>query len=228
MNDFIFNFLRSIHILAGFTALFAGPVAMVTHKGGRKHRLSGKIYFWGMAIVAATALGMSILRTNHFLLLIAIFSFYFSLTGYRALYQKKRTAGNGSRWDRDLAVVMLLASAVMMIYGIINFAQLGVVMIVFGGIGAVLGVQDLRKWMTLQPSKYQWFYDHIARMGASYIATLSAFSVVNFTFIPDVIRWLWATAFGTPLIIYTVRQYRARFEAGKKPDDVATFSIKGE
>ena len=43
-----------IHVLAGTLALVVAPVALVTAKGGLTHRRWGKVYFWAMAVVAAT------------------------------------------------------------------------------------------------------------------------------------------------------------------------------
>ena len=46
---------------------------------------------------------------------------------------------------------------------------------------------------------------------ALWIAAVSAFSVVNFTFLPLAVRWLWPTAIGTPLIAVWVTIYKIRF-----------------
>jgi hypothetical protein len=51
----------------------------------------------------------------------------------------------------------------------------------------------------------------MGNMVGAYIATVSAFSVVNFTFLPPMVRWLWPTAVGVPLIFIWIRSYRRRF-----------------
>ena len=48
-------------------------------------------------------------------------------------------------------------------------------------------------------------------MLGSYIAAVSAFSVVNFGFLPIAVRWLWPTIVGTPLIALWISYYRGRF-----------------
>jgi hypothetical protein len=48
-------------------------------------------------------------------------------------------------------------------------------------------------------------------MGAAYIATVSAVSAVNLTVLPPVVRWLWPTLVGVPVLIYLQRRYEARF-----------------
>jgi hypothetical protein len=50
-------------------------------------------------------------------------------------------------------------------------------------------------------------------MLAAYVATLSAFSVVNLTFLPTVARWLWPTIVGTTGIVLWSRHYRRKFAA---------------
>lgn len=48
-------------------------------------------------------------------------------------------------------------------------------------------------------------------MLTSYIAAVTAFSVVNFAFLPTTVRWLWPTLIGTVGIVAWVRYYRTRF-----------------
>src|SRR5258707_161013 len=58
----------------------------------------------------------------------------------------------------------------------------------------------------------------------SYIAAVSAFSVVNFTFLPTTVRWLWPTALGVPLITAWITYYKIRFRgaAGARAEAVTT------
>jgi len=50
-------------------------------------------------------------------------------------------------------------------------------------------------------------------MIGSYIAAVSAFSVVNFSFLPTAIRWLWPSAIGVPLLLYWIQKYQKKFNA---------------
>ena len=86
--------VRWTHILAGFTAFFIAPIPLLTAKGGKTHRRWGKIYFWAMAVMAATAMVLALWRPILFLALIAVFSFYFAFRGYRVLSRKSP----GGRW----------------------------------------------------------------------------------------------------------------------------------
>jgi uncharacterized membrane protein len=77
-----------LHIACGMIALFVAPAAMLTVKGSQAHRRWGRIYFWMMAVVAATARVMTLYRPSVFLALVAIFSFYCAFRGYRSIVHK--------------------------------------------------------------------------------------------------------------------------------------------
>src|SRR5271163_2020522 len=83
----------AVHITAGSGAFLLAPLALVTAKGGRAHRLWGKIYFWCMTVVAFTALVMAVYLPVLFLALVAIFSFYTAFAAYRVLAQKAAWKG---------------------------------------------------------------------------------------------------------------------------------------
>ena len=87
--DLLHSFSLWIHVAAGMTALFVAPGAMIAKKGKMWHRRWGKIYFWCMFIVVVSAVVVASVKPNLFLLLLAVFSFYLSFSGYRVLYRKK-------------------------------------------------------------------------------------------------------------------------------------------
>jgi len=84
--------LLTIHILAGTIALLCAALAVLSKKGKRLHILSGRTYFWGMATIFLTAIPMSIISSNIFLFLIAIFSFYLAFAGMRFARNRKGVA----------------------------------------------------------------------------------------------------------------------------------------
>lgn len=210
--DGIFEAVLIIHILFGSVALFVAPAAMLTRKGGLWHRRWGKIFFWSITVIAVTALVMSLIRSGLFFLLVALFSFYLALTGYRILYRKTPQQRPG-KVDWTAASTMLLGSLALIAYGVYRMltSSFGVVAIVFGVIGLLLAISDLREFLHHPADKMAWWYSHMTRMLAAYIAAVTAFSVVNFKFLPPVPRWLWATAVGTVGIIIWTRYYRRKF-----------------
>jgi hypothetical protein len=70
------------------------------------------------------------------------------------------------------------------------------------------------------PDRNRWWFDHMQGMLGSYIATVSAFSVVNFTFLPTTVRWLWPTVLGVPLVALWIGSYKARFRRSRSPSAV--------
>src|ERR1700681_3211479 len=115
--------VRWTHILAGFTAFFIAPVPLLTVKGGETHRRWGKIYFWAMAVMAATAMVLALWRPILFLALIAVFSFYFAFRGYRVLSRKSPLQGQGQgpgAIDWVAAVLAFLGSMALIVLGIVR------------------------------------------------------------------------------------------------------------
>jgi hypothetical protein len=208
--------LRWIHISAGILALGVAPVAMLTVKGGRAHRRWGKVYYWAMAVVASTAVALAIWRPQIFLALLAVFSFYQAFTGYRALARKRPDQGQGpAAIDWAAALATFAASAALAGLGLArpgaSWQRLGVVPVVFGALGMILAGLDIRSFIRPPADRNAWWFAHMGGMLGSYIAAVSAFSVVNFTFLPTAVRWLWPTAVGTPLIALWVTYYKIRF-----------------
>jgi hypothetical protein len=208
----VFSIVRVIHIFFGGIALFVAPFAMLTRKGGLWHRRWGKIYFWSMAVVATTAVVMSLIRSGLFFLLVALFSFYLAFTGYRILY-RKTPQQRPSRGDWTMVSMMLVGSLTLVAYGVYLMltSSFGIVAVVFGAIGILLARTDIRVFLNHPTAKQAWWYAHMTRMLAAYIATVTAFSVVNFQFLPPIARWLWATILGTFGIVIWTRYYRKKF-----------------
>ncbi|SEL39899.1 DUF2306 domain-containing protein [Haloferax larsenii] len=211
-----------IHIVAGFTALFAGLGAIATKKGGRRHRRAGRIYVLGMAVVAVTSLVLFVIEPDlgrTFLALLAVFSYYFVFSGDRVL-SRKRPADTPQRLDW-IAVGLLTLSGVGLLglgwYFLTNGSEFGTIMLVFGALAVGAGVQDIRKFRSEESTPREWFYEHISRMGTAYIATVTAFSAVNFDFFPVVAAWLWPTFLGTPLIYFTIRKYKRQTRSRASP-----------
>jgi uncharacterized membrane protein len=210
-----------VHILAGTVALVVAPIALMTVKGGPTHRRWGKVYFWAMAVVAATAIVVAFWRSIMFLMLTAVFSFYAALSGYRVLSRKRPDLGQRpSSLDWTAAAITLVASAVLVVLGITKptprFQQLSTVAIAFGFVGLGIAGADVLQFLRPPADKRAWWYKHMANMIGSYIAAVTAFSVVNFHVLPTTLRWLWPTMLGTPLIAIWITYYKRRFQAADK------------
>ena len=102
--------LLPIHILAGIIALISAALSVSSEKGKKLHVLSGKTYFYCMVTIFLTAIPMSIISSNIFLFLIAIFSFYLAFAGMR--FARNR---NGVATILDwIAVCLMILSGIGM------------------------------------------------------------------------------------------------------------------
>jgi uncharacterized membrane protein len=216
--DNLFPIIRIIHILAGATALVTGLLAMLTLKGGKAHRINGKLYFWSMGIIFVSSIYMAIYREMIFFVLIAFFSFQAAFNGYRILYLKKINQGQKAGTLDYIGIVVGALAAVFMLYlGIINAIngnQSGIILLVFGSFYALGVWQEIRKFQKPPTEKMFWMYKHIGQMGGAYIATITAFLVNNyalFPFIPGVVLWLLPTAVGVVLIILVLKKYKKKY-----------------
>jgi uncharacterized membrane protein len=213
--------LRWIHIAAGFTSLIVAPVALATAKGGPAHRRWGKVYFWGMAVVAFTAVFIGLYRPILFLALLAVFSFYSAFRGYRVLFLKRPERGQVAQSGDWIAAALLgLISIGMIYFGYTKpnavWQEIGRVAMIFGTIGVIFATRDITEFVRPSSDKNNWWYSHMSGMLTSYIAAVSAFSVVNLKMLPTNVRWLWPTAIGVPVIILWVGYYRAKFSVNKR------------
>jgi hypothetical protein len=217
--------LLLIHVAAGMAALVLAPIAMVTVKGGPAHRRWGAVYYWAMAVVALTAVILAVWRPNPFLALVAVFSFYFAFRGRRVLGHKRPERGEGpTALDWVAAVGTAAASAALVVLGVAQpgevWVRLGTVAVVFGALGLALAGLDIRRFLRPPADRNAWWFSHMTGMLGSYVAAVSAFSVVNFTFLPTTVRWLWPTVIATPLIALWITYYRRRF--ARRTQDAAT------
>ena len=194
-----------IHIAGGTVALVAGVGALITKKGGFRHRGAGKVFLVSMGVVVGTVVILLPLDPpplRAILTLVAIFSGYLVFSGYRALSQK-RPAQTGHLVDWTAAGSVILACLGLGVWGIswvLDGRSFGIVILVFGGIGIAFGTIDIRLFQTSKSE--EWMVNHLQRMIGAFIATVSAVSAVNLTPVIGITAWLWPTAVGVPLIHY--------------------------
>ncbi|MGV9011357.1 MAG: hypothetical protein ACOH13_02080 [Flavobacteriales bacterium] len=226
--------LLGIHATAGGIALVVAPMAMYAHKGGDWHRRWGRVFFYGMIVVCATAIALGILHPQNFwLALVAVFSFYLVASGYRSLYLKKLHKGlRPAKLDMALQGIAGVVNWGLLIWGLAHLIlgtvnTQAILFTVFGLIGSLLVVNGVMKFFGPRHDKREWLYGHIAGFIGGYIATLSAFSAVNLTMIePDWLQWLWPTIIGVPLIFLTIGRLKGRFAKGERLRTFAEVRIK--
>jgi hypothetical protein len=174
-----------IHIASGFTALSTGFFSMLNRKGGKNHRLTGKIFFGGMTGVFITAISLSILKPNPFLFMVGFFSYYLACSGYRALHQKTI---NGIP-SPQVIDWLISGTGVVFGLGLIGFSVFwfqsrgawGFVPFTFGIFCLSTSYKDVRGFYQQNHDKALRFINHGSKMGGAFAATVTAFIVVNFT-----------------------------------------------
>ena len=227
------TFFLITHIAFGFLALAIGLVPMFSQKGKRLHNATGLVYYWSMVMVAVSALGLVLISpvtdSRLFLTGIAVFSFYLCFTGKRALQQR---ANEPIRWyDWGVSGMMATASLLMIGYGLYilsavwtqgQFMPMSVLFLAFGFFSGTNARYDFKKYLHPEMTKYgkhEWFFVHIERMGGSYIATFTAFALVNLRYIfPDaptavnIATWIMPGVIGGMFIGRAVRHYATKFK----------------
>jgi hypothetical protein len=194
--------LLILHISGGYFALGSGFLSMASKHGQRVHRISGSLFFYSMLVVGFTALALSLIKQNTFLLHIGIFVLYQNYSGRKALLVKSLRAD----W-LDYAIVFIA-----FINGLFMVLNWNVVLLVFGGLSMFLSVSDMitfREVALGKPiAKLAWLRKHIGMMIGAYIGTITAFLVVNTPPIsPGWLVWLAPTFILVPLMRFWTRKY---------------------
>jgi uncharacterized membrane protein len=201
-----FKILLIIHIIAGSIGLLTGTINIVRAKGDKPHRLVGKYFFIGMIINAVAGFIMSVMHQNLFLLIIAVFSFYMTAIGQRFLDLRRIDKGQEARKiDWTISITMILFAIFFIVYGLallVNNNNFGIILLVFGTISILMAKKDISIYRGNIKHRNYWLLIHIQRMIGAYIAALTAFLVVNNTYLPPVAAWLMPTVILMPLIFY--------------------------
>lgn len=197
----IYHILLALHIVSGTSSLVFGFLALLFKKGSPAHKRTGKIFFFSMVGVCLSAWLISGMKGNRFLFSIGIFSFYQLFAGYRSI-KNKSLKPVGYEW-------------VLLGIGTLNALQMlgsgKIVLIIFGSISAIQMISEykiFRKASTLGMAKNDWLKRHIGMMMGSYIATFTAFLVVNISdFRPGWLLWILPTLVGVPIIVLFTRKF---------------------
>ena len=195
--------LLPVHILAGTIALLCAALAVSSEKGKKLHVLSGRTYFWCMVAIFLTAIPMSIISSNIFLLLIAIFSFYLAFSGMRFARNRK---GVATTLDWVAVSLMILSGAWMWILAGIYFTNNDsqyIPLLVFGFLALFLGYGDYSSHKNKTATGKERIAKHLTNMLGGTVAVITAVLVVNPPFDPEWVWWVLPTALVTPVIYWS-------------------------
>ncbi len=196
------EFLLPIHILAGTIALLCAALAVLSEKGKKIHVLSGRTYFWSMVVIFLTAIPMSIITSNIFLFLIAIFSFYLAFAGMRFARNRK---GVATTLDWTAVDLMILSGLGMWILSAIYFSNNNsqyIVLLVFGFLAIALGYADFTSYKNKTATGKERLSRHLTNMMGGTIAVITAVLVVNVDLEPAWVWWVLPTLLITPVIFW--------------------------
>ena len=200
MNEMV-QVLLPVHILAGTIALLCAALAVSSEKGKRLHVLSGRTYIWCMVAIFLTAIPMSIISSNIFLFLIAVFSFYLAFSGMRFARNRK---GVATTLDWVAVSLMILSGAGMWILAGIYFTNNDsqyIPLLVFGFLALFLGYGDYSSHKNKTATGKERIAKHLTNMLGGTIAAITAVLVVNPPSDPEWVWWVLPTVLVTPVIV---------------------------
>ncbi len=212
----LITLLLIIHVIAGTGALISGALAIILKRNTPKHKPVGKIYFWCMTAVFITAIIVSIAHKNQFLFLIGIFTYYATITAYRALKLKNLHQGQKPHavdWTTEIIAGITFLG--MILFALIVYFKSknteAIIPLVFGFMGTLGVYRNCKKFINGQTETMYWLKKHIGNMCGSYIGAITAFVVNQSEHIPvnSVILWLGPTVIITPIIIFELKKIKS-------------------
>jgi len=193
--------LLYIHIAAGTIALTIGALAAFSRKGGNLHIQAGRVFVVAMAVTALSAIVLSTIRPNPFLLGIGFFTGYLVFSGW--IWARRIKIPLRVRYAKWVAWLSM-APAIYMLYHAFAHGFINWILVVFGGILLSMAIPDaIRRKNPESPIRL-----HASRIGGAYIAAFTAFLVVNIEW--GLWVWLGPSAVGTPLIALAQWQFAKR------------------
>lgn len=212
--NILFKVFLVLHILSGTLALVSGTINIIKKKGGKFHKLVGKIFLYSMLVVSVSAFVLSVIHPNYFLFIVGVFTLYLVSSGARYLYLKQLNNSQQPKiLDWTLTYFMLIFGVIFIIFGIYHLYTkqiFGFVFIIFALIGLKMVWGDFKNFRGKSTIANVWITVHIQRMIGAYIAALTAFLVVNNQILPSYIAFLLPTVILLPVIIKYTRKYKIK------------------
>jgi len=204
----LFSPVLALHVAAGFVAAAAGLVPIVSVKGSRLHRWSGRVFAGLMSVLLAAAWVMTALHFNPYFAALSATATITAFSGLRVLGRKRpdldvRQRARPLDWALTLAVVGIgLWILVLLVQGRTGGKTAVSAALVYAAL--TYGGWDL--WRFARPTAWPfspnlWTYEHLVKMLSAYGAVLSAFSGNFLTFLPTPWSQLWPTLLFQPMAV---------------------------
>ena len=212
--DTLFKIFLIIHIAGGTLGLLAGTVIMIAKKGDKRHRLLGKIFAISMLGAGVCSFVLASIHRNDFLFAVGVFTIYMAGTGWRYLYLKNIAIGQAAAAiDWALMIFMAAGCIGFVVLGVLSLMDkdyFGLIVFIFAWRGVRFIVQDYKTFKGQLTIKNYWLVFHFQRMTGAYIASLTAFAVVNAPNRVSFIPWLLPAAIFVPFVIKWTRKYTVK------------------
>jgi len=214
----IFTIVLILHIVGGTLGLLTGTINLFRKKGDANHKKNGILFTYSMFISGFAALILSFINQSNFLFIVGIFTLYLVSSGHRYLHLKPiKNKPEPKILDWFISITMLLSGILFIGLGIsflLNSDNFGIVLITFGSLGLIFVLQDFQNYKGNSKIENFWLIAHIGRMTGAYIASLTAFLVVNWHItniaLPSFLVWLFPTAVLVPFIVKWNRKYEIK------------------
>lgn len=227
-----------VHILTGFTGLVAFWIPVLTRKGGKYHKLFGRIFKYCAYLVLLAAVIALLLRSPEMLATdfddpaqVLMLSFYVFLSylilvvyigmrhGFAVLAHKNDITELNTPLNNAFVWISIAASIALLTYTIIVSPVNQILLYVLSPLGIINGL-DIRTAITNKHHlKKTWLYEHLNALLGTGIAFHTAFAVFgagqlfdfNLNGFLQVLPWITPTLLGVPAIMIWTRMYKQRF-----------------
>lgn len=234
----LFDGIRWIHIVVGFTGLVAFWIPAFARKGGTLHTRVGRVFEWAAYIVAGSAtfnaLGRGIhaladgatLEANRgefgFLLFLAYLGIVTLASVRHAVRSVRVKADYGSLrtpFNFALAVLSIAGSLLVIAYALLVWSGVSIVLLALSPIGIGQGTQMISQMRTPPTERMGWYYAHLNNILGAGIAFHTAFLVFGSSrLVPfelpgiwQVVPWILPAAIGIPASRRLEARYRKKF-----------------
>jgi uncharacterized membrane protein len=204
------TYLLYLHILGGTISLILGIVPIISKKGGNLHKFTGRIF--GIAMLVATLSGvvLSVIRPQQMLFLVGLFSSYLVIAGVLPLRLMGPQQLNTIKKALILPTLGLMLAVAMLLYAGYHLIQGNAEGIVIGvfGLGLLTSAMADYKWISrlTETTRTQLISIHVGRIVGAYIASCTAFLVVNQPIPVPIANWFIANLVFVPVIVYWQRK----------------------
>lgn len=237
----LFTLSQTLHILAGSLALILFWMPAILKKGSANHSRFGRYYVYAMYLVAATGSTMATLglmdplalmdapsndstilaqqllarrSTWFFLLFLSLLTITTLRHGVLVLRHKQQRQHLTAPIHLMLMITLTLTGPLLAIWG---YSQNQTLLMIFGGLGTVVGAGFLHYSMKANLTKMEWWIEHLGAMIGSGIACYTAFFAFGGSRLfaeygnLQLLSWILPGIIGTAFIRMLSKQYRRKF-----------------